>query len=124
MEYLAEIYLSDRGGTGFAELVARLRTAADELNEERLRVRCLRSIFVPADETCFVLFEAESKAAVEAAGGRAEVALVRTAEAVSGAWTSARADRGTPPSTTGTASAEGRAATPPPGGRAARSTGS
>lgn len=90
MEYLAEIYHPDRDGDGVAELEARLREAAEELNRERLRVRCLRSIFVPADETCFFLFEAESEAAVESASGRAQVALVRVAEAVSSAWTPAR----------------------------------
>ena len=84
MEYLAEIYLAKGGATRFGDVAARLRAAADELRGDGLRVRCLRTIFVPGDETCFCLFEAESEAAVQEASGRADVALLRITEAVSG----------------------------------------
>lgn len=40
------------------------RAAAEELTRRGTAVRYCRSIFVPADETCFVLFEAESADAV------------------------------------------------------------
>ena len=82
MEYLAEIYVSSSGGARFAELVARVCAAATELSAERIRVRCVRAIFVPSDETCFCLFDAESEAGVHEASRRAGVPLVRVADAV------------------------------------------
>ena len=84
MEYLAEIYVSS-GGARCGELAARLLAAADELSASGARVRCVRSIFVPLDETCFFLFEADSEAAVYEAIERANGELLRLTEAVSGA---------------------------------------
>ena len=83
MEYLAEIYLPSGGAKRFSELAGRLRAAADELDADGRHVRCLREIFVPGDETCFFLFEADSEVAVHEASGRADVALLRVTQAVS-----------------------------------------
>ena len=83
MEYLAEIYVSS-GCARFGELAARLLAAADELGAAGSRVRCVRSIFVPLDETCFVLFEADSEVAVYETIGRANGDLLRLTEVVSG----------------------------------------
>jgi hypothetical protein len=44
---------------------------AEELSANGTRVRYLRSIVVPEDETCYLLCEAESAAAVRAAARHA-----------------------------------------------------
>lgn len=56
--------------------------AAAELTREGTPVRCLRSIFVPEDETCFLLCEAGSAAAVLETAQRAALTFERIAEAV------------------------------------------
>ena len=43
-------------------------------------MRCVRSIFVPEDETCFFLYEADSADAVRAAVERAALPSARVAE--------------------------------------------
>jgi hypothetical protein len=45
-------------------------------------IRHLRSWFLPADETCFSLFEAPSAAALKAAGDAAGVRYSRITEAI------------------------------------------
>jgi hypothetical protein len=65
-----------------AEVVEALRRAAEEVSTDGAPVRYLRSILVPADETCFHLFEAPSEAAVRAAAVRADVVCTRIVEAV------------------------------------------
>jgi hypothetical protein len=59
-------------------VAARVRAAA-----EAAGLTYVRSIFVPADETCFHVFEAPSAAAVRAALERAQLAPQRVVEAVS-----------------------------------------
>lgn len=80
--YVAELYLSRDGGSEAARAAGLLGAAAAELSDEGVRVRHLRTIFVPEDETCFHLFEADSAEAVGAAGDRARVAFGRIAQAV------------------------------------------
>ncbi len=61
---------------GWAELqqaTARARRSARELTAEGTPVRLLRSVFVPEDDTCFLLFEAGSPDVVRAAVLRAEL---------------------------------------------------
>jgi hypothetical protein len=55
--------------------------AAEDLTREGIPVR-YRSIFVPKDETCFHLYEADSGEAVREAAQRAELPFDRIAEAV------------------------------------------
>ena len=70
-EYLAELYVA-RGDHRVAQQHAdRVRRASAELILRGRHVRCLRSIFVPEDETCFLLFEATSADSVAAALYRA-----------------------------------------------------
>jgi hypothetical protein len=66
---------------GLASAAARARAAADELAGEGVAVRHLRSIFVPEDETCFMLYDGPSAAAVEDAVARAGLACERVLEA-------------------------------------------
>jgi hypothetical protein len=81
-EFLVEMYVA-RGAAAGARLDAeRARIAADELTRAGTPVRCVRSIFVPADETCFLLYEAESVRVVRDAACRAGLCAERIAEAI------------------------------------------
>ena len=89
-EYLVELYLP-RTDTAVVERSAeRARLGAELLTRAGTPVRFVRSIFVPEDETCFVIYEAASTGAVRAAAARAGlrfervVALVTTAEGGAG----------------------------------------
>jgi hypothetical protein len=75
--YLAELYLSRLRGCDLAAAAARLEAAS-----KTGKARFVRSIFVPEDETCFYLFEAESAEAVACVGGRAELPFERVVEAM------------------------------------------
>ena len=73
-EYLVELYLSRGEADAVERHAERTRLAARELTREGTPVRFLRSIFVPEDETCFVLLQAD---AAEAAGEAARRAGLR-----------------------------------------------
>ena len=80
--YLVEL---PRAGTGLDfpdALAARARLAAAELKREGMPVRFLRVIFVPEDETCFLLYEAASPEAAAEAAERAAIPVERVVEAV------------------------------------------
>jgi hypothetical protein len=80
-EYLLETYVArtDTDAVGRGGELA--RAAAEELVREGTTVRYLRSIFVPADETCFYVYEADSVDAVRAAAERASLPTSRVLEA-------------------------------------------
>lgn len=59
-EFLAELFSEATDVDGRASLVRRAREAA----ERSADVRLLRSMFLPDDEICFLVFEAESSEAV------------------------------------------------------------
>ncbi len=63
-EYLIELYVARTDAPVVSERCQSARTAAEELTRRGTAVRFRRSIFVPDEETCFVLFEAESPEAV------------------------------------------------------------
>jgi hypothetical protein len=65
--YLGELYLGDSADAA----AAKADRAALELARERRAVRHLRTIFVPADELCLHLFEADSEETVGEVGRRA-----------------------------------------------------
>jgi ubiquinone/menaquinone biosynthesis C-methylase UbiE len=70
-EFLVELYVA-HGDHSAARLHAESAAKATaDLTREGRPVSCLRSIFVPQDETCFLLFEAPSVRAVEEAVRRA-----------------------------------------------------
>jgi hypothetical protein len=79
-DFLAEIYLSRANGVDAS--VARARAAAEELTGEGTPVRYVSSIFVPEDETCFFLYQADSADAVREAARRASLVFERVSEAV------------------------------------------
>ena len=81
-QYLVELYVSREERAAVDLGVRRARVAAAELTREGTPVRHVRSIFVPEDETCFFLYEAESADAVREAARRAGLVFERIAEAV------------------------------------------
>jgi hypothetical protein len=83
-EYLVELYVAQGDHAAARHHVALAERAGADLSREGLAVRYLRSIFVPEDETCFLLFEADSAALVTEAVQRAGLRL----EHVSAATTS------------------------------------
>jgi Protein of unknown function (DUF4242) len=81
-DYLLELYIS-RTDPGAVERGAeRARLAAEQLTHEGVPVRFVRSIFVPEDETCFLLYRAESAEAVRDAVRRASLPFERIVAAV------------------------------------------
>jgi Protein of unknown function (DUF4242) len=70
MLYLAEFYLP-AVGVPLAAFAERARLAADQMNESGTAVRFVRAIHVAQDESCFVIYQAESPGAVAAAGAAA-----------------------------------------------------
>jgi Protein of unknown function (DUF4242) len=72
-EFLVELYVPRGSGSGVdAEVLARFGTG----------VRYVRSILVPEDETCFLLFEAASIGDVREAARIAGFPFARISEAV------------------------------------------
>ena len=81
--YLVDGYLPRSRAGELAELIARLRAAAEELTAEGTEVRHVRSSFLPADELFLHLIEAESAEAAGEAARRAGIQSERIVEAVS-----------------------------------------
>jgi Nickel responsive protein SCO4226-like len=84
--YLIELYVPQ--GRELREATTRVRHAADGLRREGVDVRYLRSIFIPADETCFYVLEASSSDTVQEASRRASLHSQRIVEAqIEPVWT-------------------------------------
>ncbi len=81
-QFLVELYVSHADRDAVDRGAERTRFAAEELTREGTPVRYLHSIFVPADETWFVLCEAGSAGAVREAARRADLRFDRIAEAI------------------------------------------
>ena len=82
-QYLVELYLPRRDEAALADAAVRARAASEQLTSEGRQVRYLRTIFVPQDEICFHLYEAEAADEVAEATLRAEIAYERIVRAVS-----------------------------------------
>jgi hypothetical protein len=80
-EYLVELYVSKTNCAAIPAGWNRLRDAAAELTGEGRPVRIVRSIFVPDDETCFLLVETGAVATVRETARRAGLACERIVEA-------------------------------------------
>lgn len=80
--YLVELHQPSSGWHELQAVAGRARAAAEQLREEGMPVRFLRSLFVPEDESCFFLYEGPSAEAVGEAGRRAALAIARVSEAV------------------------------------------
>jgi len=78
--FLVEVYLAKGAADDIAAATARARAAAADV--EDVPVRCLRSIFVPEEETWFLLYDAPTAAAVREAVERAGLTSALVVEAV------------------------------------------
>ena len=81
--YLVETYLARAHAGERTARERRARSAAEELTQERTRVRFDHSIHVPEDEICFFVFDAPSGRTAAFAAERAELDPIRVVEAVS-----------------------------------------
>ena len=81
-EFIGEQYLQTDDAGAVAHRAGVARAAADQLRREGTPVHYVRSIFIPADETCIHLYRADSIEAVRAAAARACLRLERIAEAI------------------------------------------
>ena len=79
-EYLLELYAARSDAVD--QDTERARLAAEEHTRQGTPVRYLRSIFVPDDETCFLIFEAGSADAVRAVAERADLSFEHVATAI------------------------------------------
>jgi Protein of unknown function (DUF4242) len=80
-EFLLEVYATRADSQAVDEAARRARAAADSLSEEGPCVRYVRCIFVPEDETCFYVYEADSVGTVHEVARRAGLAVDRVVEA-------------------------------------------
>jgi len=83
-EFLVELYVSRGDPDTVGHDLRQMRRVAGELTAEGTPVQVLRSILVPAEETCFVLFEAGSLDVVHEAARRASLSFEHVAEAATG----------------------------------------
>jgi len=95
-EYLLELYVSKTNCTAVAVAGVRLGRAAGELTAEGRLVRLVRSIFVPEDETCFLLVEAATGEDVRETARRAAVAYERIVKTTTDCATYERSTSGAP----------------------------
>jgi hypothetical protein len=79
MRYLAEFYLP-RLGADLAGLARRARATAEQSSRTGPAVHFVSAIHAPADESGFALYEADSAAAVTAAGSLAGIVFDRIVE--------------------------------------------
>ena len=81
-EFVLELYVARTDAAAVSSAAQRARLAAEQLTGEGTPVRCLSWIFIAEDETCFLLYEAASADAVQAAAGRAGLPCDHVAEVV------------------------------------------
>jgi hypothetical protein len=79
--YLVERYLAAPDATGLAAAVTRLALACHATAGSETPVQYLHSTFVPADDTCFCLFQAASSEAVRAVNALAHFGFDRISDA-------------------------------------------
>ena len=78
--YLVELSPPDGGFDDIHSLGARSRAASEELSRRGTAVRFLRSVFLPEDGSCLLVFEAASGEAVTEACKRAAIGVGRVSE--------------------------------------------
>jgi Protein of unknown function (DUF4242) len=78
--YVAHLQFPAGDATRLAAAGERARSAAEQLTRDGTAVRWVRSVYVPEDETCLLVFEAGTPEAVEQAGRRAGLTYERIVE--------------------------------------------
>jgi hypothetical protein len=81
-KFMVELYVARGDDAAVERGVELTRRAAERLTREGTPVRHLRSIFVPEDETCFFLFEADDADAAQEAARASELPFERAVTAV------------------------------------------
>ena len=69
--FVVEVYAPNLSRADLAELAGRAEAAVLQMEREGVRVRYLRSVLVPEDETCFHHFEGPTIDAIRLASERA-----------------------------------------------------
>ena len=80
MRFLAEFYEPDSRPSAADLIAARARAAAEDLVRAGAEMRFIRATLVPAEETCFLLYEAPSAEFVQHAVQRASIRDARVTE--------------------------------------------
>jgi hypothetical protein len=80
--YLVEQFLPRSRAADATSGGLRARDVAEEFVHQGVAIQYVRSTYLPDDETCFHVFEAESAEAVEQACRRAEFGRVRIVPAI------------------------------------------
>lgn len=81
-EFLVESYVPRSTPDGLRSELDRARRAVDAVRLEGREIELLRTIFVPADETCFFVYRAATSDDVREAAGRAGLPTANVVEAV------------------------------------------
>jgi hypothetical protein len=81
--YLVETYLARGRAAERAARERRARSAAEEMTKGTSSVRFERSIYIPEDEICFLVFDASSGRDAALVAQRAELDPLRVVEVVS-----------------------------------------
>jgi hypothetical protein len=82
VRYLVELRPAEDGFADIQSLGARSRAASEELSRNGTPVRFLRSVFVPEDSSCLLVFEGASAEAVTEACRRAAIVAERISAAL------------------------------------------
>jgi hypothetical protein len=80
--YLVEHYQPRESSTGLARVAGRARAAAQHLTDEGTCVRLVHSLYVPEDESWFLIYESDSPDAVVAAARAVAIPIERVVEAL------------------------------------------
>lgn len=80
MFYLAEFYLP--AGSTLASVASRARAGAEQATGTGADIIFVEAIFLPQDESCFVLYQARCAADVTAAGSATGLAFDRVTDAI------------------------------------------
>lgn len=82
-QYVVERHLPNFTGEQVAAAAKRAKDSTAEMTREGTPVRYMRSIFIPGEDKCYCLFEAESADSVLRANQRAELPVQSISEALS-----------------------------------------
>jgi hypothetical protein len=80
-EFIAEQYFSRTDAAGARRAACAARRAAEQLARAGTDVELVRSVFVPEDETCIFIYEADSLDSVRLAAERGGLAFEHVAPA-------------------------------------------
>jgi hypothetical protein len=80
--YVLEAYVPQSRLPRMSDLHASARAATCSLRRQGRSVRLIRSIYLPTDETCFLLVDTADRNAVDELAARLDVTVVRIVKAI------------------------------------------